>query len=85
MSVYEAFTADTLRARLADVAAVTDRLGRDTSAWQVKEVGDGNLNLVFVVTSPSGALIVKQPCPICAWWARAGPCPCAARSSSTTP
>lgn len=63
MTAYEPFTADTLRARLAGVPAVTDRLGRDTAAWQVKEVGDGNLNLVFVVTSPQGALIVKQALP----------------------
>jgi 5-methylthioribose kinase len=63
MTAYQPFTAETLRARLADVAAVTDRLGKDTGAWDVKEVGDGNLNLVFVVTSPEGALIVKQALP----------------------
>jgi 5-methylthioribose kinase len=63
MTVYEPFTADTLRARLSGVAAVTDRLGTDTQAWEVKEVGDGNLNLVFVVTSAQGALIVKQALP----------------------
>ncbi len=60
---YVAFTADTLRARLADVAAVTDRLGADTGTWQVREVGDGNLNLVFIVESPKGALVVKQALP----------------------
>jgi 5-methylthioribose kinase len=63
MAAYEPFTADTLRARLADVPAVTDRLGRDTAQWQVREVGDGNLNLVFIASSPEGALIVKQALP----------------------
>lgn len=63
MAAYEPFTAETLRTRLSDVPAVTDRLGRDTKDWEVKEVGDGNLNLVFVVTSPAGALIVKQALP----------------------
>ncbi len=63
MAAYEPFTAATLRARLSGVAAVTGRLGTDTGAWDVKEVGDGNLNLVFVVTSPEGALIVKQALP----------------------
>jgi 5-methylthioribose kinase len=60
---YVPFTAETLRARLSDVAAVTDRLGRDTRAWRVREVGDGNLNLVFIVESPQGALVVKQALP----------------------
>ncbi len=60
---YEAFTAQTLPARLASVAAVTDRLGSDTAAWKVREVGDGNLNLVFIVESPMGALVVKQALP----------------------
>ncbi|MGQ0563960.1 MAG: S-methyl-5-thioribose kinase [Gemmobacter sp.] len=60
---YSPFTADTLRARLSGVAAVTDQLGTDTVAWDVREVGDGNLNLVFIVKSPQGALVVKQALP----------------------
>ena len=60
---YVPFTVDTLCARLGGVAAVTDRLGTHTSTWSVREVGDGNLNLVFIVESPSGALVVKQALP----------------------
>ncbi len=60
---YEPFTAETLPARLGHVRAVTDRLGTDTGAWRVREVGDGNLNLVFIVEAPQGALIVKQALP----------------------
>ena len=60
---YEALTAETLPRRLAGIAAVADRLGADASAWRVREVGDGNLNLVFVVEGPKGALIVKQALP----------------------
>lgn len=63
MTAYTPFTSETLRARLGDVAAVTDRLGTDTAVWCVREVGDGNLNLVFIVTSPKGALVVKQALP----------------------
>lgn len=63
MTDYTPFTTDTLCARLAEVPAVTDRLGTDTSGWQVREVGDGNLNLVFIVTSAKGALVVKQALP----------------------
>ena len=60
---YQALTAETLRARLAGVAAVTDRIGSDTGSWAVREVGDGNLNLVFIVESPQGAVVVKQALP----------------------
>lgn len=34
-----------------------------TSDWRIKEVGDGNLNLVFIVESGSGSLVVKQALP----------------------
>ncbi|HWT99735.1 MAG TPA: S-methyl-5-thioribose kinase, partial [Terriglobales bacterium] len=34
-----------------------------TSDWRVKEVGDGNLNLVFIVESSRGSLVVKQALP----------------------
>lgn len=60
---YSPLTPETLPARLGAVAAVTDRLGTDTAAWQVAEVGDGNLNLVFIVTAPGGRLVVKQALP----------------------
>ncbi|MFN3844719.1 MAG: S-methyl-5-thioribose kinase [Paracoccaceae bacterium] len=63
MTVYSPFSVDTLRDRLCHVAAVTDRIGHDTSEWDVREVGDGNLNLVFIVTAPKGALVVKQALP----------------------
>jgi 5-methylthioribose kinase len=32
-------------------------------AWEVQEVGDGNLNFVFIVQGPAGALCVKQAPP----------------------
>jgi len=60
---YTPLTPQTLRERLGRLPALTSRLGADTGAWQVKEVGDGNLNLVFVVTSAAGAVVVKQALP----------------------
>jgi 5-methylthioribose kinase len=33
------------------------------SSWQVEEVGDGNLNFVFIVRGPLGALCIKQAPP----------------------
>ena len=62
-SDYEPLTAETLAARLGQVPAIAERLGPDPAQWQATEVGDGNLNLVFIVKGPKGALIVKQALP----------------------
>jgi len=62
-SNYAPLTVETLPERLGRINAITARLGADTAQWQSKEVGDGNLNLVFIVTSPSGQVIIKQALP----------------------
>jgi 5-methylthioribose kinase len=59
---YEPLTPDSLPRRLAGVAPIRARLG-DPSGWRVREVGDGNLNLVFIVEGPSGSVVVKQALP----------------------
>ncbi len=63
MSDYEPLETGTLHARLGGVDAIATRVGGDAQAWEVQEVGDGNLNLVFIVSGPSGAVIVKQALP----------------------
>ena len=60
---YEALTADSLRERLGAVDALTKTVGAKTALWTVKEVGDGNLNLVFIVEGEKGKAIVKQALP----------------------
>lgn len=60
---YAALTVESLPDRLRTVPAMTARLGADPSQWQVQEVGDGNLNLVFIVAGPAGTVIVKQALP----------------------
>lgn len=60
---YEALSPATIAARLAAIPAVRDRLGPDPAAWQAVEVGDGNLNLVFIVTGPAGSVVAKQALP----------------------
>lgn len=60
---YEPLNTETIAARLGRLDAVVARLGADTEAWHAVEVGDGNLNLVFIVKSPKGAVIVKQALP----------------------
>ncbi|OOG70820.1 Methylthioribose kinase [Ensifer sp. M14] len=61
--VFEALSAETLPSRLSGNTALCDRIGNNHGRWQVKEVGDGNLNLVFIVTGEKGAAIVKQALP----------------------
>jgi len=62
-NTYEPLTVETIAPRLGGIRAITDRLGTDTAGWHADEVGDGNLNLVFIVKSPEGAVIVKQALP----------------------
>lgn len=60
---FEALTIESLPGRLGGVAALAERIGNDPSAWKVREVGDGNLNLVFIVEGGKGAAVVKQALP----------------------
>ena len=60
---YEALTVETVPGRLARVPDVAHRVGGDPSAWSVREVGDGNLNLVFIVSGSAGSVVVKQALP----------------------
>jgi 5-methylthioribose kinase len=53
----------TLAATLAALPAIHDRLGGRPSAWRIREVGDGNLNLVFIVEGEAGGIVVKQALP----------------------
>lgn len=60
---FEALSVETLATRLSTNEALCAKIGKDTSAWKVREVGDGNLNLVFIVEGASGAAVVKQALP----------------------
>src|SRR5580692_4346547 len=52
-----------LRDYLAQLPAVAAQLGGSPGAWSIGEVGDGNLNLVFIVRGTSGGIAVKQALP----------------------
>ncbi|GAB4524026.1 MAG: S-methyl-5-thioribose kinase [Roseibium sp.] len=60
---YRPLTTEELPSRLAAVPGIAGRVGEDASRWKVQEVGDGNLNLVFIVEGPKGKVIVKQALP----------------------
>ena len=43
--------------------AVAAILGGAPAGWSVREVGDGNLNMVFIVKGPGGGVCIKQALP----------------------
>ncbi|WP_407154410.1 S-methyl-5-thioribose kinase [Bradyrhizobium sp. STM 3557] len=52
-----------LRDYLAGIPAAAAQLGGPPDGWSINEVGDGNLNLVFIVKGASDGLAVKQALP----------------------
>ena len=54
---------ETLSGYLAKIDRVRIILGGESSSWTVAEVGDGNLNLVFIVKGQKGGVAVKQALP----------------------
>ena len=52
-----------LRDYLARLPAIAGQLGGPPQAWSISEVGDGNLNLVFIVKGSTGGIAVKQALP----------------------
>ena len=63
MTAYQPLTPEALPRRLGGLEALAKAVGGDPAAWRVSEVGDGNLNLVFIVEGPAGSVIVKQALP----------------------
>ena len=59
---FEALKPETLPQRLGALPALRNKIG-DPASWRVREVGDGNLNLVFIVEGETGAAVVKQALP----------------------
>ena len=60
---YAPLTETSLHALLSGVPVCRDLLDGDPIDWNIREVGDGNLNLVFIVTSRAGGVVVKQALP----------------------
>jgi 5-methylthioribose kinase len=60
---YRVLDADTLPAYLDTLEEVRRLLEGAPGDWQVREVGDGNLNMVFIVVGPAGSVCVKQALP----------------------
>jgi 5-methylthioribose kinase len=62
-SAYRILDPKSLLVLIEDLKDVRVRLGHRTEDWQIREVGDGNLNLVFMVEGPEGSVCVKQALP----------------------
>ena len=60
---YTALTESSLPAFVDRLPEVRNRLGGGPADWTVREVGDGNLNLVYLVDGPAGSICVKQALP----------------------
>ena len=60
---YAPLTPEAIPRRLGRLPALVDLVGPDPAAWTAREVGDGNLNLVFVLSGPRGTVIAKQALP----------------------
>jgi 5-methylthioribose kinase len=52
-----------LRDYLAQLQMIAQRLGGSPADWSISEIGDGNLNLVFIVRGTDGGIAVKQALP----------------------
>ncbi|MHA1566265.1 MAG: S-methyl-5-thioribose kinase [Alphaproteobacteria bacterium] len=59
---YLAHDEASLPAYIATIPRIAALLGPPAS-WQISEVGDGNLNLVFIAKGSQGSVIVKQALP----------------------
>jgi 5-methylthioribose kinase len=63
MPAYAPVDGSRLAGALSGIPAIRERLGGEPAGWRVREVGDGNLNLVFIVEGPAGGIVVKQALP----------------------
>ncbi|KAK4563250.1 hypothetical protein RGQ29_005671 [Quercus rubra] len=45
------------------VPALHSKLGKNLDDIKVKEVGDGNLNFVYIIVGPDGSFVIKQALP----------------------
>jgi len=60
---YRTLSVDSVVDYLRSVESVASLLGDNVDDWSVNEIGDGNLNLVFLVQGPNGSVIAKQALP----------------------
>lgn len=62
-STYQILDAESIPPLIAGLEHVRALLGGRPENWRVREVGDGNLNLVFLVDGSAGSICLKQALP----------------------
>ena len=62
-STYRILDIDTVPGFIGSLPEIRALLGGPPESWQVHEVGDGNLNLIFIVQGRDGSVCVKQALP----------------------
>jgi 5-methylthioribose kinase len=62
-TAYSELTTTTVANYLSNQPCAFTHLGPDASEWKVSEIGDGNLNLVFIVEGTQDTVILKQALP----------------------
>ena len=62
-TTYRTLDAAGIRDLIAGLPDIAARLGGTVEHWQVREVSDGNLNNVFIVTGHTGEVCLKQSLP----------------------
>lgn len=60
---YNALNIESVTNHLARNSQIVEILGGEPAQWTAEEVGDGNLNLVFIVKSADKSVIAKQALP----------------------
>jgi 5-methylthioribose kinase len=60
---YRPLDEDSVIGFVGQIQPVREALGSNPETWRMREVGDGNLNLVFIVTGEKGAVVIKQALP----------------------
>jgi len=48
---------------VAEIPSACEHLATDSATWCAREVGDGNLNAIFIVKGAEGGVVVKQALP----------------------
>ncbi|KAL2649545.1 hypothetical protein R1flu_017673 [Riccia fluitans] len=48
---------------MKNVPVLAEKLGGSPDDWEIQEVGDGNMNYVYIVEGPRGSLVLKQALP----------------------
>jgi 5-methylthioribose kinase len=62
-STYRILDIDTVADFTGSLPEIRALLGGQPDSWRVREVGDGNLNLIFIVQGADGSVCLKQALP----------------------